>query len=130
MDFPITDLMDRDVGAERIRVYFHPEGLKCPHCDADLNKRVGFAERNGANWRRIAARCAQASTICTAVLWRRYSGSPRQFQRRWLDGLAHFLPTFRRVHKKHLSGYVAIHKLAVNHKRVSSQFVSAIVRLH
>ena len=34
MDFPITDLMDRDACIAWIGEYFHPEGLKCPHCGA------------------------------------------------------------------------------------------------
>ena len=46
------------------------------------------------------------------------------------SGLRNFLRPFRGVHKKYLAGYVAIHEFAVNHKRVSPQFVSAIVRLH
>ena len=45
-------------------------------------------------------------------------------------GLRNFLRPFRGVHKKYLSGYVAIHEFAVNHKAVSPEFVSAIVRSH
>ncbi len=37
---------------------------------------------------------------------------------------------FHGVHKKYLSGYVAIHEFSVNQKLVSQAFVSAIVRLH
>ena len=42
-------------------------------------------------------------------------------------GVRNFLRTFRGVHKDHLSGYVAIHELSVNHKRVSPVVVSTIV---
>jgi transposase-like protein len=45
-------------------------------------------------------------------------------------GLRNFLRPFRGVHKKYLSGYVAIHEFAVNQKQVSPAFVSALVRLH
>lgn len=45
-------------------------------------------------------------------------------------GLRNFLRTFRGVHKKYLSGYVAIHEAAVNDKRFTPSFISAIVRLH
>jgi transposase len=45
-------------------------------------------------------------------------------------GLRNFLRPFRGVHKKYLAGYVAIHEFAVNHKQVSPQFISIIVRLH
>ena len=45
-------------------------------------------------------------------------------------GLRNFLRPFRGVHKDYLSGYIAIHEFAYNHKRVSPDFISAIVRLH
>ena len=45
-------------------------------------------------------------------------------------GLRNFLRPYRGVHKAYLSGYVAIHELAVNHKQVSPAIVSALVRLH
>jgi transposase-like protein len=45
-------------------------------------------------------------------------------------GLRNFLRPFRGVHKKYLSGYVAIHEFAVNHKAVSPEIVAAIVRPH
>ena len=36
--------------------------------------------------------------------------------------------TARGVHKQYLSGYVAIHEFSVNHKAISPDFVSALVR--
>jgi transposase-like protein len=45
-------------------------------------------------------------------------------------GLRNFLRPYRGVHKAYLSGYAAIHELAVNHKQVSPVVVSALVRLH
>jgi transposase-like protein len=45
-------------------------------------------------------------------------------------GLRNFLRPYRGVHKAYLSGYVAIHELAVNHKQVSPGIVSALVRMH
>jgi transposase-like protein len=45
-------------------------------------------------------------------------------------GLRNFLRPYRGVHKANLSGYVAIHELAVNHKRISPSLISALVRLH
>jgi len=48
------------------------------------------------------------------------------------DGIreVHFLRPYRGVHKAYLSGYAAIHELAVNHKQVSPAVISALVRLH
>ena len=45
-------------------------------------------------------------------------------------GLRTFLRPFRGVSKHFLSGYVAIHEFAVNLKRISVNFIAALVRLH
>ena len=42
MDFPIVELMDDDVSAIWLQKYFHPEGLTCPHCDADVTEARQF----------------------------------------------------------------------------------------
>lgn len=34
MDFPITDLMSEKASTEWILEYFHPHGVRCPHCGA------------------------------------------------------------------------------------------------
>jgi transposase-like protein len=45
-------------------------------------------------------------------------------------GLRTFLRPFRGVHKRFLSGYVAIHEFRVNLKRISVRFIAALVGLH
>lgn len=35
MDFPIIDLLDEDISVEWLMKYFHPSGLRCPHCQAE-----------------------------------------------------------------------------------------------
>jgi len=45
-------------------------------------------------------------------------------------GLRNFLRPYRGVHKAYLSGYAAVHELAVNHKRISPSLVSKLVRNH
>jgi len=42
MDFPIVDLMDRAACVDWIERYFHPEGMKCPHCGAGMNHARWF----------------------------------------------------------------------------------------
>jgi transposase-like protein len=42
MDFPIVELMDRQACVCWIEAYFHPTGLKCPHCQADLKQALLF----------------------------------------------------------------------------------------
>lgn len=45
-------------------------------------------------------------------------------------GLRTFLRVFRGVHKRYLSGYVAIHEFRVNLKHVQVDFLSSLVRKH
>ena len=45
-------------------------------------------------------------------------------------GLRNFLRSFRGVHKKYLSGYVAVHECRINLKRISPAFISALVKVH
>lgn len=42
MDFPITDLMDREACLTWIEGHFHPEGVKCPHCGAGREQARRF----------------------------------------------------------------------------------------
>lgn len=44
--------------------------------------------------------------------------------------LRNFLRSFRGVHKKNLSGYVAMCEFAINLKRVSPDFISSLVATH
>src|SRR5688572_20811349 len=42
MDFPISDLMSEKASEEWIMEYFHPTGLRCPHCGAEWAKGSPF----------------------------------------------------------------------------------------
>ena len=42
MDFPITELMDREACLKWILAYFHPAGLICPHCQAGPDQARWF----------------------------------------------------------------------------------------
>lgn len=42
MDFPITDLMSEKASEEWIMDYFHPTGIRCPHCGAEWAKASEF----------------------------------------------------------------------------------------
>ncbi len=42
MDFPIVELMDREACASWLMAHFHPDGLKCPHCQAGLDQAIWF----------------------------------------------------------------------------------------
>lgn len=42
MDFPINHLMSEKASEEWIMAYFHPHGLRCPHCKAAWAKAREF----------------------------------------------------------------------------------------
>jgi len=44
MDFPITNLMDREACLTWIEEFFHPDGLQCPHCGADFERARWFRQ--------------------------------------------------------------------------------------
>jgi len=44
MDFPIIDLLDDELSSQWLLKYFHPQGLKCPHCGQGLNQSREFRQ--------------------------------------------------------------------------------------
>jgi transposase-like protein len=42
MDFPIVDIMSEKASEEWILEHFHPDGLRCPHCDAARTEASEF----------------------------------------------------------------------------------------
>lgn len=45
MDFPIIDLLDDELSSQWLLKYFHPNGLKCPHCGQGLDQAREFRQR-------------------------------------------------------------------------------------
>jgi transposase-like protein len=48
MDFPIIDLLDLDESVAWLESHFHPEGLKCPHCQAGQEQARFFRVNHGS----------------------------------------------------------------------------------
>ena len=44
MDFPILDLIDNESATEWLLNHFHPDGLKCPHCEASVEEARPFRQ--------------------------------------------------------------------------------------
>ena len=42
MDFPIAELLDEDLATAWILQHFHPDGLHCPHCQAEHSRSRYF----------------------------------------------------------------------------------------
>lgn len=61
MDFPITDLMHDKASEEWIMDYFHPTGIRCPHCGAEWAK--GFEFRTTRKSQLTVYRCRDCRGI-------------------------------------------------------------------
>lgn len=48
MDFPILDLLDPEQSEAWLEKHFHPDGLKCPHCQADKTEGRCFRVNRGS----------------------------------------------------------------------------------
>lgn len=63
MHFPIVDLFDDDVSTVWLLKYFHPHGLKCPHCQASVNNARVF--RKSQRSKLTVYRCAKCHGVYT-----------------------------------------------------------------
>lgn len=68
MDFPIVELMDREACLVWLANHFHPNGLKCPHCQAGLDQAIRFRKTRRSDL--IVYRCK----VCRG-LYNLYSGT-------------------------------------------------------
>jgi transposase-like protein len=48
MDCPIIDLLDMDASTAWIERHFHPQGLRCPHCQAPRQQARFFRVNGGS----------------------------------------------------------------------------------
>jgi transposase-like protein len=48
MDFPIIDLLDEEISVAWLMKYFHPGGMKCPHCQAEHTEARFFRANSGS----------------------------------------------------------------------------------
>ena len=51
MDFPIIDLIDEEQATAWLLKHFHPEGLHCPHCGADVEEARLFGRTRKSHLR-------------------------------------------------------------------------------
>lgn len=63
MDFPIVDLFDDDVSIVWLHKYFHPHGLKCPHCQVSVKKARVFRQLRRSKL--TVYRCSKCAGVYT-----------------------------------------------------------------
>jgi transposase-like protein len=68
MDFPLLDICDDELGETWLRKYFHPQGLRCPGCKANVKQARVFGQT--CRSRVIQYRCRKCQTVYTV-----YSGT-------------------------------------------------------
>jgi transposase-like protein len=68
MDFPIVELMDREACAIWLVRHFHPNGLKCPHCQAGFDQALKFRKTKQSGL--VVYRCK----VCRGI-YNLYSGT-------------------------------------------------------
>ena len=49
MDFPILNLIDNDLATAWLVKHFHPDGLKCPHCEASVTEARRFRQTTASH---------------------------------------------------------------------------------
>lgn len=49
MDFPILNLIDNDLATAWLVKHFHPDGLKCPHCEASVEEARRFRQTTASH---------------------------------------------------------------------------------
>ena len=49
MDFPILNLIDDDLATDWLVKHFHPDGLKCPHCEASVDQARHFRQTTASH---------------------------------------------------------------------------------
>lgn len=61
MDFPISELMSEKASEEWIMEYFHPTGIRCPHCQAEWAEAKEFRSTRRSQLR--VYRCGRCNGI-------------------------------------------------------------------
>ncbi len=61
MDFPIRDLLDEEISIGWLMKHFHPAGMSCPHCEAELSAARYFRSNVGSGL--AVYRCEQCEGV-------------------------------------------------------------------
>jgi transposase-like protein len=61
MDFPLLDLLDEEMSEAWLLKHFHPQGMKCPHCQEPHHRARYFRANNGSGL--AVYRCHQCQGI-------------------------------------------------------------------
>lgn len=132
---PIVGTVGRESGQVRLRVVPHTdrEALVRHVHTFTLAEAVVFTDE----WQSYAHIVRTHATVCHSEKeWARDEDGDgvREVHVNTVEGMwttvRNFLRPFRGVHKKYLSSYVAMCEFSINLKRITPEFISALVALH
>jgi transposase-like protein len=130
---PVVGTIGRESGQVRLRVVHHTDGKTLTRHVARFT--TATARVNTDEWQGYSRVAREQVTVNHG----RHEGARDEegdglrevhsntAEGMW-TGLRKFLRPFRGVHKKHLAGYVALHDHAINLKKISPAFISALVK--
>ena len=132
---PILGVVGRDTGEVRLRVVLDTKSVTlCSHVQRFTRAGTHLYTDEYDSYNALTR---PRSTVCHgAKEWARDDDADgiREVHTNTAEGmwtaLRTFLRPFRGVHKRFLSGYVAIHEFRVNLKRISVTFIASLVRSH
>jgi len=79
MEFPITDLISKEQSEQWILEHFHPEGLKCPLCDASVEEARSFRTTDRSQLTVYGCRhCDQPYNLYTGTVFQQRHLTPQQ----------------------------------------------------
>jgi transposase len=132
---PIVGTVGRGTGQVRLRVAEHADkGTLVPHVHG-YTRTTAMAYTD--EWRAYEQVERKHRTVRHSLKeWARDDDGDgiREVHVNTIEGLwtslRNFLRSFRGVHKKYLSGYVAMCEFAINLKRITPAFISSLVAKH
>jgi transposase len=132
---PIVGTVGRQTGNVRLRMVKHTDGeTLCTHVEQfTQDDTLTYTDE----WRGYHHLDRPHATVCHAQKeWARDDDGDglREVHINTIEGMwtlvRNFMRLFRGVHKKYLSGYLAICEFHINLKRISPDFVAALVAAH
>ena len=132
---PIVGTVGRESGQVRLRVVHHTdrETLERHVYTFTLAEAIVFTDE----WQGYDHIIRLHTTVCHGEKeWARDDDGDgiREVHVNTVEGMwtavRNFLRPFRGVHKKYLGGYVAMCEFSINLKRITPEFISALVALH
>ena len=132
---PVLGTIGRESGQVRLRVVKDTTGQTLRehvHCFTQELAKVYTDE-----WESYSGVKREHATVCHFIKeWARDDDGDgiREVHTNTTEGMwagvRTYLRPFRGVHKRYLSGYIAMCELSINLKRISPDFISALVALH